>query len=140
MSNSDIAKNGTTVYIDSLSSVVKFENNLTSVITSPGLAIHRFPLTDGFHLVYQEQQGPAYYSFLESSNGRFMLFTGLRGNAPLPYTWYQVNNKYCAYLDIPMKDVISAGLLKFEFRVIDTSGNKIFIDSVNRVSGYRLIY
>ena len=37
-----------------------------------------------------------------------------------------------------MKDVISAGLLKYEFRVIDTSGNKIFIDSVNRVSGVSL--
>ena len=80
LSNSDVAKNGTTVYIDSLSSVVKFENNSTSVITYPGFTIHRFPLTDGYHIVYQEQQGPAYYSFLESSNGRYMLFTGLRGN------------------------------------------------------------
>ncbi len=138
LSNSDVAANGTVVYIDSAYGVVKFENDTYTNITYSGYPMDRFPLTDGFNTAYQEQQGPAFYSFLSGPKGRVQLYSGLRGLAPVPNSWYQVNNRYCAYLDIPIKDVIISALLKYEFRILDTAGKMIIIDSLPRVWGVGL--
>jgi hypothetical protein len=131
-SNSDIAENGIVVYIDS-ASVFKYDKGTTSRITQTGPGYDASPLTDGVNIAYYERFSPFDAAYLQKPTGnRFSLWNGIRGIAPRPYLNYQVNNKYCAYVDMPIKNVISSSLFVWELRILDTLGNSILLDSLPR--------
>jgi hypothetical protein len=124
----DVTASGIVVYSDSARNLTKYENNTYTVYTAFSYFDNTIgtanPLTDGHNIAYQQKSGPFTEVLVRGEQGNARLYDALRGFAPEPYTYYQVNNKYVAHINIPLVDPLHS-----ELRLRDTTGASSLIQT-----------
>ncbi|HVU95362.1 MAG TPA: hypothetical protein VHE34_09065 [Puia sp.] len=107
-SSIDVAANGTVVYADSTQNIIKYFNGTYTAVTNitrvPTQSAGN-PLTDGNTIIYLFRNETINQAMLVGPTGNATLTGGLRGSVPGPYSDYQLNNNYFAYIDIPIAGI-----------------------------------